>query len=98
RELNRDEEQFISAGALFARHGYLPYLDYPYFHVPNLDYIYVVLFTQSNHLLLTARAFNILCAWLTLLLIFWLSARLFKNAPAARWSVAILATVALFTN
>src|SRR5204862_6698159 len=52
RDLDRDEGQFIAAGALLARHGYLPYVDYPYFHVPNLAFAFAALFAQCDHLLL----------------------------------------------
>jgi hypothetical protein len=34
---NRDENQFIAAGALFARQGLLPYRDYPYFRISCLS-------------------------------------------------------------
>ncbi|MBV9010053.1 MAG: hypothetical protein JO354_12945 [Verrucomicrobia bacterium] len=66
RPLNRDEHQFVAAGALLARTGAVPYSDYPFFHLPNLAFIYAGLFLTNGYLLLTARAFNIGCAILLL--------------------------------
>src|SRR4028119_1549883 len=78
REVSRDEEQFVSAGALLLREGALPYVDYPYFHVPNLAFVYAALFAASDHLLLAARSFNVLCGWLTLMVVFAVAARGFQ--------------------
>ncbi len=96
RDLNRDEEQFVSAGTLLLRHGFLPYQDYPYFHTPNLAFVFATLFAWSDRLLLSARAFNIACAWFTLLLIFVIAARAFREWPRFRWSLAALAALVLF--
>jgi hypothetical protein len=60
RGLSRDEHQFIAAGALLATEGLLPYRDFPYFHVPNLIFVYAGLFRCSSYLLLTSRLFSVL--------------------------------------
>jgi len=98
RELNRDEGQFIAAGALLARHGYLPYQDYPYFHLPNLALVFAALFTKCDRLLLAGRCFNVACAWLALLLVFCLTANAFRKLESPRWIIAGLATLTLFAN
>ena len=98
RELNRDEGQFIAAGALLARHGYLPYQDYPYFHLPNLALVFAALFTRCDHLLLAGRCFNVACAWLALVLVFCLTANAFRKVGSLRWIIAGLAAITLFTN
>ena len=95
REASRDEEQFISAGALLLREGLLPYVDYPYFHLPHLAFIYAALFAVSDHLLLIARSFNVLCGWLTIVLIFAIAAREFRDAGRARLWLALTAAAAL---
>src|SRR5437763_7873148 len=69
RDLNHDEEQFIAPPALLGQ-GLLPYGDYPFFHTPNLVFIFAALFKTTTHYLLAARAFNASCAALLLLLIF----------------------------
>src|SRR5438445_10717891 len=98
RELNRDEGQFIAAGALLAQHGYLPYQDYPYFHLPNLALVFAALFTRCDHLLLAGRCFNVACAWLALVLVFCLTANAFRKVGSLRWIIAGLAAITLFTN
>ena len=98
REPSRDEEQFISAGALLLRHGLIPYVDYPYFHVPNLAFIYAALFGVSDHLLLAARSFNTLCGWLTLLLVFAVAAREFRGGGRRRLWLAAGAAAALLAS
>jgi hypothetical protein len=59
--MGRDEHQFVASGALLARHGLLPYADYPYFHTPNLVAVYALLFLAHDELLLTARTFSAVC-------------------------------------
>ncbi|MCB9140053.1 MAG: glycosyltransferase family 39 protein [Caldilineaceae bacterium] len=81
RGINHDEHQFIAAGALLARDGLLPYVDYPYFHLPLLAFIYAAIFRLGNELLLGARAFSVLCAWLLLGRIAWIGYHL---APGKR--------------
>src|SRR6185312_6640797 len=62
KDLDVDESPFIASGALMARHGDLPYRDYHYNHMPTEVIVYAGLFRLSDHLLLTARAFQSLCA------------------------------------
>ncbi|HMB94858.1 MAG TPA: hypothetical protein VKK61_02340 [Tepidisphaeraceae bacterium] len=69
KRLDHDEHQFISSGALLARHALIPYRDYPYFHMPYLVAIYAALFHATDHLLLAARLFSTACAFLIVLLV-----------------------------
>lgn len=94
RSFNHDEGQFVASGALLAREGLLPYIDYPYFHLPNLVFVYAALFSTNNFLLLTARSFNICCAWLLLVLIYGMTASAFRFLREKRWIIA--AAIALF--
>ncbi len=73
--LNHDEHQFVAAGTLLARDGLLPYRDFAYFHTPNLIGIYALLFQGTDHLLLAARLFSTLCAWLASILLFGFAVR-----------------------
>ncbi|HSH38990.1 MAG TPA: hypothetical protein VK993_09405 [Chthoniobacterales bacterium] len=98
RGVSRDEEQFVSAGALLLREGLLPYVDYPYFHVPNLAFIYAALFAVSDHLLLIARSFNVLCGFLTLVLLFALTARELRDIGQQRLWIAGTAATALLAS
>jgi len=67
--LKNDEHQFIASAALL-RGSVLPYRDFPYFHVPNLTFLYAALFQATDHLLLAARICSALCGWITLAVIF----------------------------
>jgi 4-amino-4-deoxy-L-arabinose transferase-like glycosyltransferase len=78
RPLARDEEQFVSAGALLLRDGFLPYRHYPFFHMPNLALIFAGLFWTNDFLLLTARCFNATAAALLLILLFVTVTRRFR--------------------
>ena len=60
--LSHDENQFVASAYLFSSKGLLPYLDYPYFHMPNLIFIYAGLFKVFGYPLLVARSVSALCA------------------------------------
>lgn len=94
RGLNHDEHQFVASGILIARYGLLPYRDFPYFHVPGLSFLYAAIFRATDYLLLGARTVSILCAWLTLVLIFLAGCR--RLAALRPWfRVGIPAAVVL---
>ena len=57
-----DENQFIAAGQLLADHGLLPYLDYPYTHMPYGVAFYALSASISNYDFLAGRLLNAL-AW-----------------------------------
>jgi len=99
KSLDHDEHQFVASGALLAREGRLPYLNYAYFHMPNLTFLYAGLFAGSDHLLLAARTFATVCAWLSLGLIFWLALGLFPRVhPLLQWLIAASGVLLLVVN
>ncbi|MFM7173516.1 MAG: hypothetical protein ACKO4U_10840, partial [Caldilinea sp.] len=55
RHFNHDEHQFVASAAVIAHYGLLPYRDFPYFHVPNLSFLYALVFQFTDFLLLGAR-------------------------------------------
>lgn len=63
--LDHDEHQFVAAGALLARRSLLPYRDFPYFHTPNLVFVYAGLFRRTHYLLLGARLVSTACGAIT---------------------------------
>jgi hypothetical protein len=75
-QLDHDENQFVASGQLLSTLGEIPYRDYPYFHMPFMVGVYAVIFHFTNHLLLAARTFSVLCSWLCLLLLFSFSWKL----------------------
>ena len=60
--LNHDEHQFLAPGALLAREGLLPYRDYPIFHVPQLTFAYAAIARITDHYILGAKTFSVLCS------------------------------------
>jgi 4-amino-4-deoxy-L-arabinose transferase-like glycosyltransferase len=99
KEYNRDENQFIASGELLADQGLLPYRDYPYFHMPNLVFVYALIDTFSEYSLLSARAFSVVCAVLALGIIFLIAYRVFPNhRPYIRITIAVGAVILLLAN
>jgi len=99
RGLSRDEHQFVAAGAVLAQHGLLPYRDYPYFHVPNLVFVYAALFQCSSYLLLTSRLFSVFCSLLLLLIIYLFTAgKLGHLSKGKRFGIAAAVTICAFAD
>src|SRR4029077_15710811 len=85
--------------ALLAREGLLPYRDYPFFHTPNLSFVYALLFRCTDYLLLSARLLSVLCAFLGLILI---SSRMWRSlsghSETFRTFITGSAAILLFSN
>ncbi len=71
KELIHDEHQFISSAYLLAKNGLWPYVDYPYFHMPNLVFVYAILFKWFPEKLLAARVFSVISAVLAAGILYW---------------------------
>jgi hypothetical protein len=69
RPLNHDEHQFVAPAALLTGGGFLPYRDYPYFHMPNQVLLYAALTWWTPHKLLVARAVQVLCGTIVVVLV-----------------------------
>ena len=82
RDLRHDEHLYVASGALLADQGLLPYVDYPYVHVPTLTFVYGLLFLLSEYKLLIARTFSIFCALASFGLIFVLTKAWFSAWPS----------------
>jgi hypothetical protein len=84
---NHDEHQFIASAELLADQGLLPYRDYPYFHLPNLVFVYGLLYSFTEFKLLTARLISAVCvtAAAGLLYLFSLSSFRKLSLPAGHW-------------
>jgi hypothetical protein len=99
RELIHDEHQFVAPGALLVSEGLLPYVDYPYFHMPLLAFLYGGAFIFTDHLLLGARLVSVLFGWLLLIAIFRSSWRVLSDwGPWARGLAALSGCCLLFFN
>lgn len=98
KDINHDEHQFVAAGALIAREGLLPYVDFPYFHVPGLAYVYAVLFGVTDRLLLAARGLAVAASWLMLGLLYAAPVGLLGRRPGLRLGVGAGAVVMLLLS
>jgi hypothetical protein len=98
KHLDHDEHQFVASGVLLARHGLLPYRDYPYFHVPNLVFVYAALDKFTSHLLTAARLFNVACGALTLSIIFVLGVKWFEPFGSMKDFAGAVAMLAAACN
>jgi len=94
REVDHDEHQFVASGALLAHFGLLPYRDYPYFHLPNLVYLYGLIDLVAASPLLAARLASLVFALLSLGIVYWLVwSELEAARPLLRMSMAGSAVV-----
>jgi 4-amino-4-deoxy-L-arabinose transferase-like glycosyltransferase len=94
RELNHDEHQFIAGAALIARNGLTPYQDFAFFHVPLQIYLYALLYTLFDTLLLSSRLLSVFFGWLTVVLVFayaWQRER--TSVSWSRWRFSALAAL-----
>ncbi len=98
KKLDHDEHQFIAAAYLLVQQGSLPYLDYPYFHVPYLIVPYALLAWLTDHLLLSARLFSVLCSLITLALISRYAASSVSDSGAESRLGFILGSVILLVS
>lgn len=94
RPLDHDEHQFVAAGAVTARTGRLPYLDYPYFHTPYLVFVHAAAFGLTDRLLAAARLSSAACTLALLVLLYVLARRRAPHRPG----VAVAAVALLLAN
>ena len=107
RDVNRgcdpDEYQFVAPPAMLAAHGRLPYVDYPYFHMPDLVFLLAAATGWTSWKLLAARAVSAVCGTATVVALFALGWRATAGAaPRDRWvlvggPVLVFATCRQFT-
>jgi len=97
--ISHDEYQFVAGGQLFRENRLLPYLDYPFLHMPYMPLINGVVLQFSQQDLLIARLFNELCIFISTLLIFILIIKLVKNINRfLQISLGILAVLLFITD
>jgi hypothetical protein len=97
--VNHDENMYVAAGALVAREGLAPYLDYTYFQMPYLPYLYTLVFSVSDHLLLSARIVSVFCSAGIATLIYWAGWKAAHGrAVHVRLAVATVGVLLLIAN
>ncbi|HYB75096.1 MAG TPA: hypothetical protein VED18_17115 [Candidatus Sulfotelmatobacter sp.] len=99
RGLDHDEHAFLAGAKLIAAHGLIPYRDFHYLHLPNLPLVYAALFRFTDYCLLAARAFSVVCAVLTLWLVFATARGAFaRHGAGVRWLMGLGGVLLLMTN
>jgi 4-amino-4-deoxy-L-arabinose transferase-like glycosyltransferase len=89
RDLDPDEHQFVAPPALLVQDHLLPYVDYPYFHMPNLVFIYAALTGWTSYKLLAARVVMTLCGTGTVVLLFAAAYNTLHEFPRRfRWALS----------
>ena len=89
RFFDLDEHQFVAPPLLLDQQGKMPYADYPYFHMPNLVYLYAAVMQFFPYKLLVARTLSALCGTGTALLVFVAGWRALSGFTArGRWVIA----------
>ena len=76
--IDHDENQFTASAFLIAQYGLHPYQDFAYIHMPNLVYLYALLFHMPYPFMLT-RLFAGICALGICLTIFFTARSLFAG-------------------
>lgn len=77
--LSHDEYQFVASGQLFESKLLLPYVDYPFLHMPYMAFANAPVLKLTEYDLLAARGFSALCATLSAVLIFYLADKLLSH-------------------
>jgi len=95
---SHDEHQFVASGGVLALQGWLPYRDYPYFHMPNLVLLYGLLFKLTDWHLLSARLVSAASASGTIVLLAQTALRVVPGARRQRWLVAAAAVLFVIWN
>jgi hypothetical protein len=99
RGMIHDESQHLAAGALFGRHLLLPYRDFPYFHMPDLVFVYGAIFHFYGSMLFAARLLNVEAGWLTCVLIWYIVWRECRGISSlCRWLLPAAAALLLVSN
>ncbi len=99
RALDHDEHQFVASAATWARHGLLPYRDFPHFHMPYLVWLYGFGDVLTGRPFLVARLVSVAAAWLTMLLVHGAVRRAVPDGrPWARHLLASGTALALLFN
>jgi 4-amino-4-deoxy-L-arabinose transferase-like glycosyltransferase len=99
KPLNHDEHQFVAVPELLATRGLFPYLGCPQFHMPNLVFVYGLIFTFTDHVLLPARLFSVACAFVLVLTVFLVGRHAFRELhPVACFLFAAGGVLLLLSN
>lgn len=95
-DLSHDEYQFIAGAQFFRAKGLLPYLNYPFLHMPYMPVLYGLALFAGGSDFLTTRLVSELFTLLSLILVFVFTTHLFRGTKPLYQIVAGLLAVLLF--
>ena len=84
--ISHDENQFIAPGQFLAYDGLLPYVDYPYTHMPYAIPFYALSALASDYDLLAGRLLSVLFWFGSILVMVAISRRLSRSPAEERRS------------
>lgn len=97
--LSHDEYQFIAGGQLLSERGLLPYLDYPFLHMPYIVAINALIAKLSTYDFLAIRGFNALTGAMSAIILIYLAHRILeKSHPALIYFSGFLCCLFLITD
>lgn len=95
--LGHDEPLYVAGGQFWARQHLIPHRDFSFIHMPNLVFVYGVLFKLVDHNFLAARLLQMTMGLATCGMIFALGLRsLGSRRPSERFVFAAAMTLLLF--
>jgi hypothetical protein len=96
--IDHDEHQFMASAFMVAERGLHPYCDFPYFHMPNMVYLYAPFFLLTESPFLAARLFVGLCGLGICLVIFQVTRTLFWRSGQGYALVLAVSSTALIVH
>jgi len=94
--ISHDEYQFVASSQVLVAQGQLPYVDYPFLHMPYQIPVNSIAVLLSNYHLFAIRGLNSFFDLTSILILFFLVTRLFKNQSRLFSYLAGAAAVILF--
>jgi 4-amino-4-deoxy-L-arabinose transferase-like glycosyltransferase len=94
--LSHDEYQFVTSGVMLADRGLLPYVDYPFLHMPYIAFFNALATKFTMYDLLAARSLSVICEILNSIVIFAIAYRLLRDFNESFRYISGIFAVALF--
>lgn len=93
-KFDHDEHQFIASAQLLVSRGLLPYIDYPYFHMPNIVFVNSLAVAASSYDFLAVRALGVLWSLGQAVVIYCLALHILQPASSLlRQSAALIVSL-----
>lgn len=94
--ISHDEYQFVASSQLLVMKGQIPYLDYPFLHMPYQILINSIAVLLSSYHFFAIRCLNSLFFLISILIVFFQITRLFKDHSTIALNLAGTLAIMLF--